>query len=395
VRASTAAWTVMSAARAREERTPRASVVGMSVSSTCGVRDHAALLATTMGQPPSSVHWLRRANASARAARSEVRTWTRELPGVIASDDPDAVLLHYSVFAYSYRGVPLYIGPTLAAMRASGRPLVAVLHEFAHPWAGAGLRGTVWAASHRAVLVELLRRSTAVVVTTDARAAWLASRSWLPRRRVAVAPVFSNLPAPVRGAPVGRAPVERDHLLIGLFGYGYDGAAVELMVEAVRRVGARGGNVRLALFGVAGRSAAVAEACVAAARSQGIEDLLSISGFMRAQELSNALAACDVLLFPDAYGPTSRKGTLAAALSSGMPVIALEGPSSWPELVQADAVRLARPVPEAVADAIGALLADAPGRAALGMRGRVFAERHMSAGRSAQAVASLLEDLIR
>jgi glycosyltransferase involved in cell wall biosynthesis len=206
---------------------------------------------------------------------------------------------------------------------------------------------------------------------------------------VVVAPVFSNLPPPVHGTAV-----ERDPKVIGLFGYGYDGAAVTLMVRAVQRLAAQGANVRLMLFGVAGRSATVAEACLAAARSRNIESLLSISGFQPAQELSNALAACDVLLFPDRYGPTSRKGTLAAAIASGTPVVALEGPGTWPDLVEADAVQLARPTPEAVADATRALLEDADGRAALGMRGRVFAEGHMSLARSAQTVVALLEDVI-
>jgi hypothetical protein len=381
---------IAGAEQPRQGRISRTSAVGMSVSSACGVRDHAMLLAGAMGQPASSLHWLQRTVGTARTSRSEVLAWTRELPYAVASDDPDALILHYSVFAYSYRGVPMFVGPTLAALGASGRPLVVVLHEFAHPWAGSGWRGKVWAASHRAVLVGLMRRSTAVVATTDPRAAWLSSCPWLPRRPVAVAPVFSNLPVPER-----RSPAARDHELIGLFGYGYDGAAAELMVEAVRRVAGRGASVRLALFGVAGRSASVADACLAAARSQGIESLLSVAGFLPAQALSNALAACDVLLFPDRYGPTSRKGTLAAALASGTPVLALKGPGTWPELVQAGAVRLAAPEPDLLADAISALLADVPGRDALGIRGRAFAETRMSPATSAQAITSLLEDLIR
>jgi glycosyltransferase involved in cell wall biosynthesis len=361
----------------------------MSTSDACGVRDHAVLLDTALGQPYGSLHWLQRADSSVREAQSTVGTWTRQLSSQLAADDPDAVLLHYSVFAYSWRGIPAFVWPTLRAVRSSERPLVAFLHEFAHPWS-AGWRGKVWATSHRAILVELMRASRAVVVTTQPRAAWLGSRPWLPRRRVVVAPVFSNLPPPHHGAIT-----KREHKVVGMFGYGYDGAAVSLMVEAVRRLAERGMNVRLVFFGVAGRSAAVGRAALEIARRQRIEHLLSISGFLPAQALSDALASCDVLFFPDSSGPTSRKGTLAAALASGTPVVALDGTSNWPVLLNAGAVALARPTPRALADTVGALLADASQRAALGARGLAFAERQMSLTRSVQAVTSLLEDVVR
>jgi glycosyltransferase involved in cell wall biosynthesis len=156
----------------------------------------------------------------------------------------------------------------------------------------------------------------------------------------------------------------------------------------------RGHSVELTLLGAPGRPSEVAEAWVAAARTREIAHALSFSGVLPVQELSDALAACEVLLFVDPPGPTSRKTTLAASLAAGRAVLALDGPRRWSRLIQADAARVAEPTSLAVADELDALLADESLRDALGARGRAFAERNMSADHSARVVADLLDGLL-
>ncbi len=201
--------------------------------------------------------------------------------------------------------------------------------------------------------------------------------------------MFSNLPPPA-AAP----PRDRPGLVIGLFGYSYQGAAVSLVLDAMRLLHDRGGNVELRLLGAPGRSSSAGEAWLAAARTRALTPVLSFSGALPAQALSNALASCDVLLFPDAAGPSSRKGTLAASLSSGRPVVALDGRDRWAKLVEAEAARVVAPTAPALADAVGALLADEQARETLGARGRAFAEREMGVARSVEAVMSILEGLL-
>ncbi len=98
------------------------------------------------------------------------------------------------------------------------------------------------------------------------------------------------------------------------------------------------------------------------------------SDTLPAQDLSDALAACDLLLFADTAGPSSRKGTLAASLASGRPVLAIDGPRRWLELVWAEAASVVEPTAPALADAMEELLGDRAAREALGARGRAFAE---------------------
>ncbi|MGC2375030.1 MAG: glycosyltransferase family 4 protein, partial [Solirubrobacteraceae bacterium] len=349
----------------------------------CGVRAHASLLADELNREGvvCTEHWLARREPSPRAARAEVLAWTRSLRAELECSRPDAVLFHYSVFAYSYRGFPVFVHPTVSALRESAVPTIAFMHELAYPWTLGGLRGGAWAIAHRALLVEVMSVCTAAIVTTDWRAEWLATRRWLPQRPVALAPVFSNLPP-----PTARPCPARDATVLGMFGYSYDEPAIALVLDALRLLWDRGLQVKLSLLGAPGRESPLAETWLNRARARGLDDALSFAGPLPAQELSDALASCDVLLFADGAGPSSRKGTLAGSLASGRPVVATDGPRTWSELVRAEAAIVVEPTSGALAGAVVELLADERELEALGRRGRAFAEERMGVGWSVGVV---------
>lgn len=368
-------------------RPVRLAVVGVSTSAICGVRDYAIGLADALADEnvSCSMHWLDRRQEALAATRAEVNSWARGLAVELERLQPDAVLLHYSVFSLAYRGLPLFVPPTLAALRRQA-PLLTIMHEFAYPWGRAGLRGAAWAVSQRGVLIEAMRASAAALVTIDARAEWLGSRVWLPRRPLAFAPVFSNLPPPSAGPPADPQAAR-----LGLFGYSHEGSAVALVLDALALLRDRGRAVELVLLGAPGRDSPVGQAWLEGAHRRALGPALSFSGHLGAQELADALAACGLLLFPDSAGPSSRKTTLAASLASGRAVVAIDGPLRWSELTDAQAVELVAPSADALADGLGALLGDERRRDSLAERGRAFAEHQMSVARSARAVAGLLE----
>lgn len=374
---------------AGEGETPRPgklAVVGISEPGPCGMRDHGRLLAEELEREgiPCSRHWLERTDTTLRGALAEARGWAKALPGQIAAERATAIVAHYSCFASAYRGVPV-LEPALArALRRSGLPVVAIMHELVFPFGREGLRGLLWAVTHRAALVEIVSASSGLVVTTEERGEWVQSRRWLPRRPVAFAPVFSNLPAPAGSSSTGEPPV------LGVFGYSYDGSA-EVILGALRRLADRGARPRLRLIGSPGADSRAGRAWAARAGELGVE--LSFTGVMEPQPLSDELARSEVLLFADPPGPTSRKGTLAGSLASGAPLIALDGPATWPELARAGAARIVPRESAALADAIEATLADPAGRAELGARGREFADGAMGRQRTAQAVRGLLDGL--
>lgn len=413
----------MEPARTEHEagRAPRIAVVGISLGPTCGVRDHAAQLAEALDRETAvcSWHWLSRDAASPRAAHAQITAFARELTAQLQREPPDAVLLHYSVFAYSYRGVPLFAPSVLSALCRARIPLVTVLHEFAYPWTRRGWRGKLLALTQRAALLQVVRASAALMLTADFRAEWVASRPWLPSRRLAVVPVFSNLPAanvdlaadgpvmdslavdaPAVDGPAADSPAidgpatDRPGPVVGLFGYSAEGTALGVTLDAMRLLQDRGAPVRLSLLGAPGPRSAAGERWRAQARARDLADALAFSGILPPQQLADALAMCDVLLFAETAGPTSRKTTLAASLASGRPVIALDGPRRWEELAQASAVQIVSPTASGLAGAVQAALADGDLRAALGARGRAFARERMSATRSARALGALLGDVL-
>lgn len=362
----------------------------MSTSRTCGVRDHAVLLAEALADEgvACSLHWLWRSGGSLGAARSEFRDWKATLMPELEAGELDAVLIHYSVFAYSYRGIPVFVRPLLSALAELSIPLVTVLHEYAYPWRMGGARGKAWALTQRVLLREVMQVSAGVLVTSDSRADWLERRLWLPRRLTAIAPVFSNLPRGEHGHSS-----QRVGQVIGLFGFGYEGAAQALILDALRLLEDRGMQPRLILLGAPGRPSAAADAWSEGARARDMDGVLTFSGTLSAQDLADALTACDVLLSADPTGPTSRKTTLAASLASGRPVIALDGRYSWSQLVRAEAALVVEPSAEVLADALAVLLADPSSAEKLGARGREFAEREMSVERSARVLARVLDGL--
>src|SRR5689334_2268241 len=95
------------------------AVVGMSISTTCGMRDHATMLRQALEREGGScsMHWLARGAQSYSDSRKQVRAWANGLARELAQERPAAVLLHYSPFAYGHRGVPVCLHSVLGAIR--------------------------------------------------------------------------------------------------------------------------------------------------------------------------------------------------------------------------------------------------------------------------------------
>jgi glycosyltransferase involved in cell wall biosynthesis len=351
------------------------------------MRDYAELQArATHLSGPCSFHWLVREERS----RSEIASWREQVAGELSRERPDFLVLHYSAFAYSHRGVPVFLPGVLRTLRAARAPLVTVLHELAYPWHRPGARERVWAITQRMALVDLFRASSAAVATTEHNASWARSRRWLPRRPISVAPVFSNLPLPSVPAPTvvpGR---------VGLFGYGNEEALMEPVLDALARVRSQRDDVRLLLLGAPGADSERGRELAREAGMRGIaSEAVDFSGVLPAQELSDLLASCEVLLSCASPGPTSRKGTIAASLSSGRPLLALDGRQTWRELVDAEAVQLARPDGASLASGLEQLLGDVQLQAHLGARGSEFARDRLSVEHGARVLEEIFSSLRR
>jgi hypothetical protein len=283
----------------------------------------------------------------------------------IRAFDPDVVLFHYSVFTYSFRGLPIYVPATARMLRRESRRLVTVLHEFAYPFGRRGLWGGLLAVSQRGVLVDVVRRSDALVATMPQRVSWLGSRAWLPQRPCSFTPVTAAVDLSL--LPPDEPPRNG---VIGVFGYGADPSMCEVIAKA-----AKDADMQLELVGAPGSSSDAGDRWQRAARRAGCK--LSFTGLLDEADLLAALASAEVLVYPDPSGPSSRRTTLAICLAAG-PTVAFHGWDTWDDLAAAGAVELIPPTARALSSALRELRADHDRRQRLMHRGRAFQAKRMS-----------------
>jgi glycosyltransferase involved in cell wall biosynthesis len=343
----------------------RIIVAGASRSAICGGRDYAATLEPYLragGTEVQTVWWDRHLDPSPAE-------WIERIRATAASGTRPAVILwHYSPFTYGTHGLPLLVPRLLRAFRSTGIPLVPVFHELAYRLDLRGARGRVHGLTQRAALVPILRAASGAIVTTEDREAWLTSRRWLPSVPVAFIPVPSNVP---RTGLADHTP--NGTVRVGVFGFRSDGHVREVVTEAVPRSSDR---ARLVLVGAPGPDSPQADLWRAAATASGCP--LEFTGVLEPAALSAALAGLDIVVFPSSAGPTGRKGTLAAALAHGRPVVALDGPERWSKLVEEQAVVLAAHDAGDLAAALAQLAESPELRANQGDQGEDFYRRHQS-----------------
>jgi glycosyltransferase involved in cell wall biosynthesis len=347
-------------------------MIGASTEPVCGTRDYARTLEAPLrraGADVQTIWWER--------GRQPLAHWTDAVQ--TAAAESDAVLWQYSVFTYGNRGLPTLVPRVLRALRTP-TPLVTVLHELVFPWGTNGLRGAVHAATHRAALLPVVRASRGLVVTTDERRTWLESRRWLPTRPTRFLPVVSNVAA----AP---APADGDSMRVGVFGFRRVAVPVETIVEAVGRVP----DAELVLVGAPGAQSAEADRWRSAAGSARIR----FTGVLEPVPLAAELAALDVVVFPDPLGPTTRRGTLAAALAHGKPVVAFDGPQTWNEFVRGDALVAVPPTADALAGALDRLAGDRELRAEQGRRAQRFHDLHLAPDVVARGLVDFAREVAR
>lgn len=343
------------------------------------MHDYGSLLAGALRERGEKVdeRWVeddgRVAGASLRAGLALVRA-VRDLTA------EDTVLWHYSSMAMGYRGIP---GPGilhgLAARRRRAR-VVTVLHEPVYPWGRRGWRGRVQSATQWMALAPVVLGSDALILTVPARAARIRR---LTRRPMSTVPVFCTLPiaeeAPAGGGGGGG---------IGVLAYAGDGARPDVVVGALRRLDRPG--LRVMLLGGPGSASRDGAEWRRRAAGAGLGDRVEFTEVVPPGVLSARVTRCDLVVFANDLGPSSRRTTLAAALAHGRPVVALDGPERWQALVDDGAIALVSPHADELATVLGRLLDDPAARARLGARGKEFHDRHMTLDRVTDAIAAVL-----
>jgi len=147
-------------------------------------------------------------------------------------------------------------------------------------------------------------------------------------------------------------------------------------------------DAHLALIGAPGPGGGAAARRRQGAAAAGCP--LVFTGVEGEAAVSRQLASCEALVFADPSGPTSRRTSLAAGLAHGKPVVALDGPQTWRDLVAAGAVSVVEPSRGALAGELLRLLASPVARAAQGDQAEAFYRAHLSPEHAAETFLTVL-----
>lgn len=367
-----------------EIRRGTVAMMGAVPPGASGVRDYGHLLATELRRRhvPIVEDWVENDGVTLRRSMTSS---ARLLGLALQRPSPHCALWHYSPFAYSYRGLP---GPGILVglvLRARRRRVVTVLHELAYtcqPGMSTRRQRLTARAQHAALKIVLLGSHHVVVTTTHRRNQLSTSRRG---PAVEVIPVFATIPV-ARPA----LPRQEKQFWAAVLGYAGDGARPDVLLDAISLTHSLVG-LRLVLLGAPGQASSAGREWQRLARRAGVASCLEFTGVVEAQQFSQRLAQCEVVVLVNEEGPSSRKTTLATALAHGLPVLALDGVNRWDELVAAGAVEVVPPDAAALASALTELRHSPWHRAVLGSRGRQFYEERMSLATAADRFVAILD----
>jgi len=289
---------------------------------------------------------------------------------------PDVV--HVQVAPSSYGFSPVVgLLPSLVAA-----PVVTTLHEYGW-WAWpATVPDRVWRPLERAGLWdrETGRLTTAarqVLATTPGHARAVEQRMRVPARIVPIGPNVERIPAD-RRATRRELHLPEHAPVVVFFGFVHPVKGVRWLLRAVAALrAARHPDLRLLVAGgfeslaLPGREAADFEAELRDdVRDLGLQDAVTITGWLPADRVSALLQAVDVAALPFTAGLSTKSGSLLAVLDHDLPLVGTRGPGTEPAL---EGAALLGPVRESQVLATNLDLA-LTGRAPAG--GRALADAH-------------------
>lgn len=311
---------------------------------------------------------------------------SRDILGRAFSAHPGIVLVQYVPNAMGLRGLNLPFCLWLLRLGRRGADIRVMFHEPFFYFERFRLLRNGLAVAQRAMAAALLRASTVVYVSTDTWRGCLSPYGARARQAIALAipstvPVVSDAGATTRW----RAAFTGDDSLarvVGHFGTFGDHVAGELTSAVPALLNAHPYAVFTGLGRGSGRFARhMRETHPAlATRIRG-------TGALSRSELSAALSACDLLVQPYPDGVTTRRTSVMAGLSHGIPTVTTTGRLTEPLWAASGGVALA-PASDAAAIArlTANLLTDDAARRSLAARGYALYGASFSLERTVDAL---------
>lgn len=297
-----------------------------------GVADHSASLAAKLSALGHEVEVLtsndpRVVSSRTFGVRTAVSQWKgAQLAQLCLEHRPEVVMFQHSPYLYQRHGMPLGLLHSLATLRRRV-PLVLVAHELFIPWGGLRL-SPLWL-GQRLVAALALRVADVVVVSTERRYGQL-RRAGLSELRLKLVRIGPSLPEP-GAAESGDALGAPGPFRVGMFtSLDLHWRRPDLVVEAVRRMGARRPDAPVALT-LMGRLPQNTARYLEAVPARGDGYDVEATGLLPAPEVARRLQACQAAVLLDTSGLggiSGRSTSVASALALERPLVANRGPET-------------------------------------------------------------------
>ena len=294
------------------------------------------------------------------------------------------VLVQYTALSWSRRGFPIGLLAVLSLLQ-HGKTRIAVVFHDAEAYYGQ--RVIDWlrrACQHAVMRIAYAWTARSILTLTVERVSWLPT----PPTKAVFIPVGANLPEQ-HCATEAEEPFPRTAKTIAVFGV----TGGEQILPEVRDIAYVVGRVRPYLpdlhLVVLGRNSQEAKEPLTRALN-GIELNLSVLGLLPAEDVSRILSRADVLLFVRGQ-VSSRRGSAIAGIACGLPVVGYAGHETGFPVTEAGVVLVPQGDREALAEALGRVLADDAFRCQLRERSRRAQQEHFSWSAIARRYLGVLE----
>jgi glycosyltransferase involved in cell wall biosynthesis len=296
--------------------------------------------------------------------------WLAELShGLRRYPAPHNIVVQYVPHMYGWKSMNLAFCCWLLMQR--NRNVIVMFHEVAYPFrAGQPRKHDILAIVHRFMAWIVLRSADFAFTSTD-RYRTLLHQLAPSNSEVGTLRICSNIPFGISPNDVSRARLEKSanpHYTVGVFS-SFSRETCDLLDPVVACV-LENPSIRVVLIGPA-------HSFVDSLTTQfpSFAGRITSTGRVQASTAGPYLQDCDVLLqlFPD--GACAARGSLIAALASGVPVVTTRGPSTDKLLLESGALVFAENSPEDVRRAIESLRTDRVAAGRIGDRAsRLYAE---------------------
>lgn len=265
----------------------------------------------------------------------------RQIIKILRQANPRIVSLQYTPQMYSRYGIALAVAMLPLAIRLILKlPVITTCHEFISP-SPRTLRAALLQALYAAQTLLILIGSIRIIVPVE-RHIEILKRYYPPfARKARLIPVGSNIPVCTinNKIHVNNNALLQENWTIATLGTGHLWWNYEFALRVTSILLQKGYNIRLVCVGdIEKTNPSYFIRLRSLAERLDLNGRVTWTGYRAAKDVSFLLSAADIFLFTQITGPTMRSTALMAALSHGLPVVAIKGSDTDRYLIESDAI---------------------------------------------------------